>query len=400
MCTLAGVNLVVTTAARDRLDPLHGSEVREPSLRELASSVVDDAVWLTGGEPTLRADLPELIALWSDTKRVGLVTDGLALGDERGLMPLCDAGLRAVRVRLHAARRDAHDWLVAMRGAARRAMRAARRIRARGLELQLEARLARPTVHFAHELVELAHELGASAVHLHPVVVRNDAEDIALVARHGLIAPHVERAAELAHRRALTLAIHGFPRCMLPNVEVVGDAHPNAERCEDCNASCPGFHPDYLARFGDEELGSSSTAHIATVDFATEPTRIVRKRLVKIAGEGARVLRIVGGSMSHPAAAALLREATLLDFDAVEIVGVAHGLDRLSDAELYPLTGIDRIDGIFYGSDAASHDAAVGIAGAFECARRGLRRFREVTGRPARALFEEHEMKELLEEDA
>ncbi len=76
---------------------------------------------IAGGEPTLRADLPEVLAALPGAT---LRTDGLALVSPRALRPLEDAGLAGVRVLLHAPEPAAHDWLVGIESAAKRAVRA------------------------------------------------------------------------------------------------------------------------------------------------------------------------------------------------------------------------------------------------------------------------------------
>lgn len=406
-CTLASLRLLVTTATRDRLDPQFGADLREPAIDELARAAHGaSAIWLTGGEPTLRADLPAMIARLSQLAAVGLVTDGLALAEERALGPLVDAGLARVRLRMHAARSDAHDWLVGRKGAAKRAVKVARRIRGRGLDLELEARLTRPTTPHLAEVIELAHELGAGGVEVHPVAQNADDSAIALVARHGLIRPHVERAARVATTRGIDLRLVDFPRCALGAAGRFATSTGSGVRCRGCDDPCAGFSEGYVRRFGTAEVEALGQARAFTpavvrVRFGAksgiacvlcsadeqepEPTRIVRRRLVHASELGARVLRVTGSSLRHPQAAALLRETTLLGFERVEVAGEASGLDAASDAELFALSGIDRVDGAFFGPDAQTHDAHVGRSGAFAAAVSGLRRFTEITGRASGA---------------
>jgi MoaA/NifB/PqqE/SkfB family radical SAM enzyme len=106
-----------------------------------------------------------------------------------------------------------------------------------------------------------------------------------------------------------------------------------------------------------------------------EPTRGARIRLVKLAQHGAHTLRIASaGTLAHPEAADLLREATRLQFSRVEVAGEASALDGFSDMQLRRLRGISRIDVALYGPDAATHDAVMGVDGAFEAALRALER--------------------------
>jgi MoaA/NifB/PqqE/SkfB family radical SAM enzyme len=100
---------------------------------------------------------------------------------------------------------------------------------------------------------------------------------------------------------------------------------------------------------------------------APESTRDIRIRLVRAAQHGAHTLRIASaGSLNHPAAAEMLREATRLEIPRIEVAGEASALDSFGDMEMRRLRGISRIDAALFGPDAASHDAVVGRPGAFD----------------------------------
>lgn len=67
----------------------------------------------TGGEPTLRDDLPELIAYAEDLGAItGLLTNGVRLADAGYVRKLKEAGLDYVQVTLESARADVHDRMV------------------------------------------------------------------------------------------------------------------------------------------------------------------------------------------------------------------------------------------------------------------------------------------------
>jgi MoaA/NifB/PqqE/SkfB family radical SAM enzyme len=396
--------LVATARVRagSRVKPAWADPPADPSIRELAEALEPSAgrVWLTGGEPTLRADLPELVgALAARGHRPGLVSDALALTSEGALDSLVSAGLSAVRVVLHAARPDAHDWLVGMPGAAKRAVRALGRLRARGLELELAATVTRPTMPLLAELVEAAASLGARKVHLHRLVLAGRAleEVVALAPRHALLAPYLEAAVRAGERVGVAVVLRGFPECETGTVSerrASGDPFPTVTGCARCPGPprCAGMPADYVRCFGRSELFPSppsapperlrvrfrAPSRVACPecgdrggDAVPETTRAARARLVRAAQQGARTLRVVSASsLNHPEAAALLRECSLLSFERVEVAGEASGLDRATDAALYALSGISRFDLALYGPDADSHDAHVGVPGAFAAALR------------------------------
>lgn len=435
-------------------DPIEGLDLPDPSLRALEALLADveGPVLLAGGEPTLRADLPKLIAIAARGERdVGLVTDGLALARPSAIAPLLEAGLSRVRVTLHAVRADAHDWLVGKRGATKQAVRALgvlRELSRRAtLGYELSATATRPTIAHLEELVALAAELGAARVLVHRYRSDTDRDsDVMLLPRFGLLEPHLERLAQHARRRGVELLLVDFPRCVtgqaaphraepeprrvVPSwLQAVARPHPfqpepTAPGCATCLGppSCRGVPTGYLARYRRDELlddGVAPTTRLRSVaaraagapDDARpvddgwlrmsfggppvvacprcgdhhltrpdpEPTRDIRRRLVR-AARHARRLRIADAfSLSHPHAAAMLRECLLL-FDEVAVAGEASALATMDAGALYHLEGLSRVDAALYGPDAERHDAHVGRAGAFEATLRGLQRLREATG--------------------
>jgi hypothetical protein len=433
--------LVVTARSRGgRLDEMPSTKT-DPVPAEIVALAGPAAgwLWLGGGEPTLRADLPALIRALAG-HRVGVASDALALGEKGAVAPLVAAKLAGVRVTVHSARADAHDWLVDRPGALRRAIRAIGVLRELGVAVELAATVTRPTTSHLPELAELAAELSVRRLHLARPVGRGAVADemVALAPRWALLEPWLERTAEVASRRGVALAIHGFPLCALGSAasfagevewlvpagwDGFGDA-PATERCPRCPPACAGAPDDYVARFGRGELrsevavamarphasppegraGLAPTTRARVVEVArgappaalrvafgapspcpceacgeggsVEPTRAVRLRLARAAQEGARTLRVASaGSLHHPEAPALLREATLLSFARVEVAGDAAALDAAPDAALYGLAGFARLDAALFAADAAAHDAHAGVAGSFDASLRTLGRF-------------------------
>ncbi len=471
--------LIVTKRGRGKsrvVDPMDDPPP-DPSIDSLVALARDKSngesrtpLWLYGGEPTLRGDLPELCeGLTLAGHSIGLACDGLALAQEGAAGPLAAAGLRRVRVTLHAARADAHDFLVGQTGAARRAVRAIGRLKGLGLGLEIESIVTRPTMQLVCELVELASSLGVERVLFNRLVLEKRDDLVTLAPRFALLEPYLVQAVITGRERNVAVELHGFPECTARRVEKhiarPGSIHwlsafPIAAPtfvtgCSSCPGlpRCAGAPADYVERFGAAEFRSeqalapspsaaSVSPGVAAVpppppragrapstrlesvralvgknvdgdplllkareplpevirfrfgapsriacaacgdaETAVEPTRTIRMRLVHAAQEGAKVLRIASaGSLAHPSAAALLREATYLSYERVEVAGEASALAEVSDAELYPLRGISRLDIALYGPDAKAHDAHMGRAGAFEASLTAAQRFRKVTG--------------------
>jgi len=433
----AEARLVVTARSREptRLDDLDVEAPPDPAIEDLVGILPPGSTpWLSGGEPTLRADLPELVAALSGAGHApALLTDGLALVTDAALGPLVDAGLVALRVFLHSARPDAHDWLVRRAGAARRVVRAVRAARALGVAVEIEAVITRPTQPHLAELVEAAAALGVSRVCFRRLSSRGPAQHdfVALSPRFALLEPELARARARAERLGVSIRLHDVPECFAGNARAervwpervqwhvaAGEAWasvrealaepPRGPSCPSCPGlpACGGAPLDYVARFGMEELRSKGSERPARtvprvlrfrfgapsrvacpecgdvgLDSVVESTRRVRMRLVRAASAGAKVLRVASaGSLAHPAAAALLRETTLLGFERIEVAGEGSAPDEMSDAELYLLRGIHRLDVALFGPDAARHDEHMGRPGAFEATLRGAERFARLTG--------------------
>ncbi|TFG63114.1 MAG: radical SAM protein, partial [Spirochaetales bacterium] len=97
--------------------PYRGREMREMNTAEV-KTVIDrifdearvPAISFTGGEPTLRDDLPELIAYAAKKgMRTNLITNGLRCADRDFTAALADAGLKSAQVSLESHDREIHN---------------------------------------------------------------------------------------------------------------------------------------------------------------------------------------------------------------------------------------------------------------------------------------------------
>ena len=229
--------------------------------------------WISGAEPTLRPDLPDLIRRLSAIGPIGLDTDGLALGTPAIASVLRDAGLERIRIGLHSSQSDAHDWLVGLSGAAKRARRAIRVCVAAGLEVHAQIVLSRPTTEHLPETIALLFRLGVQGVHLRRPILGPalHTRAIGLSPRLGLLEPWLEGAVEEAASRPLT--IYDIPPCVAPRLHrslfrvepwllPEGLNHPVADPAPGCtacpqDATCPGAPGDYLVHFGRTEIDSA-----------------------------------------------------------------------------------------------------------------------------------------------
>ena len=203
------------------LDPLGWPSGDVPTLLSLEQTCKGSSAslhWLSGGEPTLRPDLPDVIETLSEQGPIGLDTDGLALTQTAVLQTLKASGLQRIRIGLHSSQSDAHDWVVGLSGAAKRARRAIRCATEIGLSVHAQVVLTRPTTEHLPETVALLRRLGVERIHLRRPILIPKLKDraVALSPRLGLLEPWLEAA--IRESSSVPLSIHDIPPCIAPNV--------------------------------------------------------------------------------------------------------------------------------------------------------------------------------------
>jgi radical SAM protein with 4Fe4S-binding SPASM domain len=123
--------------------PDRGPQVPEMTIeqvKQVLDVIVDDArvptVSFTGGEPTLRPDLPELIAYAKSRRlRTNLITNGLRCGANGYVERLAAAGLDSAQVSLEAADPDIHDAITGHPGAWQRTVQGIKHLKAVGIHV-------------------------------------------------------------------------------------------------------------------------------------------------------------------------------------------------------------------------------------------------------------------------
>ena len=118
-------------------------------------------VHLSGGEPTLRRDLDQLIgALAGRGVYTNLITAGVNIAEER-VEALAASGLDHVQVSFQGARPETTERIGNYRGAHEQKVETALRFRAAGLPLTVNAPIHRHNINEVPGLIELALTLGA-----------------------------------------------------------------------------------------------------------------------------------------------------------------------------------------------------------------------------------------------
>ena len=122
-------------------------------------------VLFTGGEPTLRDDLPEMIRHAEELGLVtGLVTNGRRLSDENFLNKLVKAGLDYVQVTLESSRPEIHDKITGVEGSWEETVKGIKNVLKAGVYLDVNTTLNKYNVDHVDEYVDFLHELGVENV--------------------------------------------------------------------------------------------------------------------------------------------------------------------------------------------------------------------------------------------
>ncbi|HEY3452711.1 MAG TPA: radical SAM protein [Myxococcales bacterium] len=108
----------------------------------------------TGGEATLRPDLPELVRHGADLGlRVNLITNGVRPGDLDYAKTLVDAGLASAQVSIEATEAGLHDLLVGRKGSFEATIAGVRNFRKLGIHVHTNSTLCKANLDRAADLI-------------------------------------------------------------------------------------------------------------------------------------------------------------------------------------------------------------------------------------------------------
>lgn len=183
-----------------------------------------DEVVFTGGEVTLRSDLPEIVA---HAKKMGfsliqIQTNGRRLSDEALCDALFEAGANEFSPALHAPTQEAHDYLTQAPGSFKQTARGIINVKKRGGRVVTNSVITRSTYRLLAELGSLLVKLGVDQYQLaFPHPLGSAASNFAsIVPRMTMLEPYLIRGLDpgiKAGRRVMTEAV---PYCFLKGYEV------------------------------------------------------------------------------------------------------------------------------------------------------------------------------------
>lgn len=264
-----------------------------------------DAVSLTGGEPTIRADLLGLVKAaralgYADVK---LQTNGLVLAAPGNMARLAAAGVSRVHVSIHTHREDRYDALVRRAGSYASMCAGLDAAVAQGLRVVAEVILKEDTYRDLVGALHWLHARGVESADLWFVSLTDgNAEHVTSMPRMTDVVPVMAQAFALARTHGMQVRSLHVPRCLL------GDDHPHAHdpgaqrvrvvtpdatfelrhsrltgqqhvpACVGCRweERCPGVREDYLARYGDAEIAAARGQAATRRGSADQGLEIVR----------------------------------------------------------------------------------------------------------------------------
>ena len=178
------------------------------------------SVSFTGGEPTLRDDLPELIAHARERGlRVNLITNAIRCARGDLADRLADAGLTSAQVSVEGPDAAVHDGLTQRPGSFDATLAGLERLRAAGLRsVHTNTTLCAGNIDRAEEIVDLAARLGMERLSMNlviPVGTADPESDRDIATPYGAVGERVLRIRDRAER--LGVAFHWYsptPLCV------------------------------------------------------------------------------------------------------------------------------------------------------------------------------------------
>lgn len=160
----------------------HCYNARPRDFREISTTAwkqIIDRVWengiphvvFTGGEPTLRDDLPELIAYAESKGQItGLNTNARRFQDSKFLSALVDAGLDHVQVTVESHAAGIHDEMVAAKGAWKQTIHGLKNALDTPLYVMTNTTMLQQNSPFLAETLDFLAELGVPTVGLNALI--------------------------------------------------------------------------------------------------------------------------------------------------------------------------------------------------------------------------------------
>lgn len=207
-----------------------GGEMTTEEARRVLRIIKEEArvpsVSFTGGEPTLRLDLPELISFARAIGlRVNLITNGTRI-DEAYASELERAGLNSAQISIEGPEAGIHDKLTTIHGSFQRSLKGIDALSRTGIYTQTNTTLNSANSEYAEKIVDLVKELGLKRFAMNMLTPSGSAaENDHLYLRYSDMAPLVRRIKRRADQLGVEFLWYSpTPYCMFnPVTEGLGN---------------------------------------------------------------------------------------------------------------------------------------------------------------------------------
>lgn len=215
-CTFcyAGCNCTTNPVGDDR--EMSTSEIKGV-LRTIFEEAEVPSVSFTGGEATLRPDLPELVRFAAELGlRVNLITNGTKVTADRAER-LADAGLASAQVSLEGVTPQVHETVTTIKHSFRRTVAAVHRFKAAGIHVHTNTTINRDNLHECALMPAFVkREFSNEKFSMNLVVPTGSAAlNERLAVRYSEVSPHLRRIAAESRRHGVEFMWYSpTPMCM------------------------------------------------------------------------------------------------------------------------------------------------------------------------------------------
>ena len=198
-------------------DCAHCYNARERNFPELTTEQwfkIMDQLWalgvphiiFTGGEATLRNDLPELIRhAESNGQITGLNTNARRLSDEKYVRTLVDAGLDHVQVTVESCDESIHDEMMRSKGAFKQTIQGLKNALNSKLYVMTNTTMLRNNVHKIPETLDFLAEIGVPTVGLNALIYSGNGATVGTGLRENELQPILDIATRKTAERGQKL---------------------------------------------------------------------------------------------------------------------------------------------------------------------------------------------------
>jgi radical SAM protein with 4Fe4S-binding SPASM domain len=198
-----------------------GREMSTAQIKDVLRMIYQEAeapsVSFTGGEPTLRRDLPELVAhARALGMRVNLITNGTCIGEALARR-LASAGLDSAQVSLEGISTEVHERITLVPGSFRRSVAAVHHLAAAGVRVHTNTTINRDNLAECVRMPAFVKtELGAARFSMNLMIPAGSGEvNRRLAVRYGEIGPHLRAIAAESRRHGVEFMWYSpTPMCL------------------------------------------------------------------------------------------------------------------------------------------------------------------------------------------